>query len=431
MSFIEDLSVHGPGWLASKQAVNGQTSRVRPPSSMILAFLNTQNFSAFDASSFRQIFQTPFTGPCAVRAWYETDATTTSTVDAVSLAAGRSVSDLNPLNADGSAASWTTTASGAVSLSAASASVANDGLVGFGASPWALLNIPAPTDGGLGGYVYVGTKLASGTGRCMVGNAGRPVTDWPNTINTLLPNLKSTQFLKSGGDYVTANQNSFPTPTTNPCYYMPCSYLEIVPVNSKVISGINAGDSTTLGLGTGTPLVQPIGYSWANIAANSLNAAGSRIHIANFGYEGRTSLHYLNRFNLLLNDPSFAPTFAVIQPFSVNDSTFSESLVPAGFLLSIQIAKALKARGTLPILRTVIPSSTATAGQDAVRTKYNDMIRSVGFGVYDLDSIVTAGGSPATIQAGLTYDGIHLNRAGNEAAAPVFETLLRNLGLVY
>lgn len=394
-------------------------------------YVNNVAFSNFDTSSFRQIFQVPVTGLVAVRAVYETDAT--SAVPAISntaFAAGRSISDTNPLDASGSAAAWQVVTNTVVS--AASASLATDGNVGVGKSAWVYMNIPAPTDGGQGGYVYVGTKLASGTAKGLVGNASRPTSDWGNTINALLPAMKYRAFY-SAGDYVTTNQNA--QPTTAEAYFNPVAQLDLIPLK-KVVWGVNIGDSTSQGLGTGTPAVQPYNYNWAHVGAHARLQSGVAITVTNDAYEGKPSAFYLGtpggssgRLALLLQDADFYPSFVIIQPFSVNDGTFTQATVDAAILNALQLAQACRKRGILPILRTIVPASTTTLAQDNIRKAGNAAIVAAGEAIFDMDAVVTDGASPARMQAAYVQaDGIHLNKAGNDAVGLAFARFLQGNG---
>lgn len=394
-------------------------------------FVNNVAFSNFDASSFRQIFQVPVTGLVAVRAVYETD--TTSAPPAISntaFASGRSISDTNPIDGNGNPASWKVVTN--TTVSAASASFATDGNFGVGKSSWVYLNVPSPIDGGMGGYVYVGTKLASGTAKGLVGNASRPTSDWGNTINGLLPGMKYRSFY-SVGDYVTTNQNA--QPSTAEAYFNPVTQLDLIPLK-KVVWGVNIGDSTSQGLGTGTPSIQPYNYNWAHIAAQSRLNDGVAITITNAAYEGKPSAFFLGtpggssgRLSLLLQDADFYPSFVVIQPFSVNDGTFTQATVDAAILSALQLAQACRKRGILPIIRTVVPAGTTSLAQDNIRKAGNAAILAAGEAVFDIDSVLTDGASPARmLPAYVQADGLHLNRAGNDAAGAAFAQLLQANG---
>lgn len=398
--------------------------------SIAIRYINNVGFSNFDTSSFRQIFQVPVTGLVAVQAQYETDATATPpSISTTAFAAGRAIGDTNPIDASGSPAVWKTVTNTAVGVS--SAAFATDANHGIGKTAWVYLNIPAPTDGGLGGYVYVGTKLASGTAKGLTGNGSRPTTDWANSINALLPGMKYRSFY-SAGDYVTTNQNA--QPTTSEAYLNPVTQINIIPIK-KCVWGVNIGDSTSQGLGT-LAGGEPYNYNWAHIGAHKRLEAGVAITVTNSAYEGKPSAYILGtpggtsgRLALLLQDADFYPSFVVIQPFSVNDGTFTQATVDAALLMAIQLAQACRKRGILPIFRTVLPAGTTTEAQDNIRKAGNAAILATGQLVFDIDAVMSDRATPARLKAAYSQaDLIHPNSAGHEAAGVAFAAVLQASG---
>lgn len=391
---------------------------------MQIRYVNWPSYNTFDTSSFRQIWQVPFQGPCLVRAVYETDATSVSTVSNCAFAAGRNYSDDDPVDASGSPATWQLQT--AIALTAASASFSTDGVYGFGKSGWVFLNIPAPTDGGLGGYVYTTTKLASGTGRGIVGNAARPTNDWESAISGLLPSMKYRALYKSG-DFATTSQNGMgaAVPTKN-SQFNPVAYLELIPM-TRSIAVAGFGDSTTQGLGTGTPAVQPYNYNPGHVAAYLMQSQrGKPVHFANFASEGKTSTFYLKRLETLLADDDFRPTFVFIQPISRNDNggVYSAASINSAISSAIQLAASCRKKNIIPIFRTALPDSTTNSTTDAYRKTGNDMIRASGVLCLDMDSMFSDGATPARIVSSHTYDGTHLNKTANDIAGAALASIL-------
>nr|MBL8412729.1 SGNH/GDSL hydrolase family protein [Dechloromonas sp.] len=392
-----------------------------------LRYVSLANFGAFDTSSFRQIFQIPFAGPCLVRAVYETDATTATSVSNCAFAAGRNYSDDDPVDADGNPATWQLQTT--INLTAADASWATNGIYGSGKSGWVALNIPAATDSGIGGYIYTTTKLSAGTGRCMVGNGARPTNDWESTISALFPSMKYRALYKTG-DYCTTNQNGMGAASPNKnAQYNPVAYLEIMPM-SRVLSGAIFGDSTTQGLGTGTPAVQPYNYNWGHVATSLYQSTtGKVMHIANFAHEGKTAAFYLKHLELLLADADFVPNFVVIQPFSKNDNggVYSTATINASIAAALPLAAAARKKGIIPIFRTITPDGGTNATTDGYRKAGNALIRASGVSCFDLDALFTDGASPARLQAAYTYDNTHYNKTGNDIAGAEFSRLIGKL----
>lgn len=380
-------------------------------------------------NTFRQIHQVPFVGRCLARMRYATSMATPAARTA-SFAAGRAIADTNPINAAGSAATWTVV-SAVTPPTPANTTFANQTEV---ATAWVLLDVPAPTDSGLGGYIYTNTVYAA-EDRAIVGNAARPTNDWGNHINALLPNQKYRAFF-SAGDYGTTNQNAMPT--TSEGQYHP-GWLEVIPL-SAVRYGVNIGDSTAAALGTGTPAVQPYNYNWAHIAAEDRLAAGVAVHVANFGHEGNTENEFLGavggtgRLAKLFANADFKPSFVIIQPASINSggAGFDAAAVTTSITDTLNWCKYLRERNIVPILRTVLPSSGLSTDREARRVDLNNWIRTSGEHVFDLATIVSNSAGTA-IESAYTYDGIHLNRAGNELGARHqtlgFARVLRAIGV--
>ena len=119
----------------------------------------------------------------------------------------------------------------------------------------------------------------------------------------------------------------------------------------------------------------------------------------------------------------------IIQPFSVNDGTFTQATVDAAILNALQLAQACRKRGILPILRTIVPASTTTLAQDNIRKAGNAAIVAAGEAIFDMDAVVTDGASPARMQSAYVQaDGIHLNKAGNDAVGLAFARFLQGNG---
>ena len=176
----------------------------------------------FSGITFRQVWQVPFVGRCLVRAVYET-AQATPAARTTAFAAGRSIADVNPIAADGTPAIWTV--SSATTPPAGGESIY---AWGRGKSDAIMLDIPAPTDGGAGGYIYTSTAFASSSGADMLsGNAARPITDWGVYINSRLAYMKYRSW-RNNGDYVTTNQNGMPDGTED--HPHPVAWLEITPL---------------------------------------------------------------------------------------------------------------------------------------------------------------------------------------------------------
>lgn len=401
------------------------------PSGMVRSRVNSASgFAANDTSSFRQIWQIPSTGLVAVRGGVDTSSTNPVS-RTCAFASGRGVRDTNPVDTSGAFSVWQVAPS--FTPTASAADQATTGNNGQGVSAWAVLNvIPQTDDATGGGYVYTTTRQA-GNEVGIVGNAARPTSAWGDVVNSILPAMKYRQF-HNPGDYVTANQNTMPDKPVDG-YYAGLSWLDYIPVK-RTYWGVNIGDSTSQALG-GSTSDSPYNMNWGHVAANDLIVSGTAVQISNFGYEGKPVSYFLGdpgasagRLALLAADPDFRPSFVVLQPFSLNGSGFDQVNIDVGLRAAILWCKKLRELGIVPILRTVIPSSTVDGAANARRIAANNLIRASGEVIFDLDAIVSNAAGDAIVTL-YTYDGTHLDRDGNEIGArhPTlgFSVLLRRL----
>ena len=125
----------------------------------------------------------------------------------------------------------------------------------------------------------------------------------------------------------------------------------------------------------------------------------------------------------MLADSEFKPSFVIIQPMSIN-ATVSDTQIMSDFVLSLQLAKKLKARGTIVIFRTIAPFAASNTTTDTIRIKYNDAIKSSGYSYLDVDAIVTNGAIPARLKTEYSLDGTHINALGNEEIANELKKIL-------
>lgn len=384
-----------------------------------LRYIGDPVYKTFDTSNIRQIFQSPVTGLVAVRARHESDSPTPPEISYTAFAGGRNISETNPTGRNGAAATWRTANS--TLLSAASAGFATNGLAGYGYTPWVYIDVPEAVDGGVGGYIYVGTKLASGTARCLDGSS----QTYSAYANSRLLNCRYRAFL-GGSDHTSVNQNAMPDPASDQSFN-PVAELQIIPVR-RCIAIDNWGDSTTEAIGN-SGLGHPYSYSWGTIAANLALADGVALHVANRGYSGKESApYYLNILeDRLANEADYAPDAVVIQPFSVNDGTFDQTKIDAGILKSMMIASELRRRGSTVIFRTVLPSGAASLTADNRRKAANQMFKSAGDLVFDFEALFSDGASPARMSTDYSWDGTHLLPKANEIAGAAFYNLLKRI----
>lgn len=387
--------------------------------------MNAPALATFDTTSFRWIEAVPFTGKKFVRVKYEND-TTSAWVGtmATAVAGGRAFADDNPVNAAGSAATWTVTSG--LAVPAADASVATNGKYGIAWTPWMLVDFPAATDGGYGSYLYIGMKLSSGTGRGLVRNASQKFEEWETVLSAGSTRQKARRLWKTGADYVTTNQNGMTGATTGAGggFYSPALQFEIMDV-AKGLTVLNVGDSTRGGQAT-----TAFSWNWMNQWADSRTSAALPISCCNLGFAGKAGAYYMGYLQQMLTDGSGLPDWLVLQPFTAN--TASEAGIQTDLQTAFAIAEAFEAKGTVVTFSTVGPAVNwfgASQANEAVRLYGNAMIRNSSRPYIDLDAVVSDGATPiAAVKAAFTPDGNHYNDTANaviasQAVAPVAKLL--------
>lgn len=95
-----------------------------------------------------------------------------------------------------------------------------------------------------------------------------------------------------------------------------------------------------------------------------------------------------------------------------------------------QFIDLCSANGMVTILETHTPSARiATSGVDDVRKSYNDQVRAKAAAdvlIFDADSFLTDGGSPARLIPAYSLDGTHYTTAGMDVLANQLGIMLKN-----
>lgn len=430
MTVSVNSSVSGNG-ASSSSVVNTNTGRYSTRQAPFVRIRNAQvsDLSVYDERTFRQIWQTPFIGMCNVRANFDTRDLATGVWSSIAIAAGRDISEINPLDAAGTAA--TSELFSDTPYTAADSGWATNGQVGRGQTGWSQQNIPAPVDGIGGGFVYTSVYNTNSAGRfAMVGNGARPSNDWQTYINPVLQRLKYRAAYGAGSvDNVTTNHGSFSISVDNSQFNV-ISDIDIIP-SASAIFGVAIGDSKIQCLGTGTPAEQWNNYSFPMVACDLFNRAGIRMCVANYGFEGRTSIYYLKRWEMLLADPDFAPDFILVQPISINGGGYSSATINAAIKETLRLAAISRSRGTVVIFSGASPDGGSTLSQDNLRKACNAALAQSGYAYFDAELGLTDGASPARLNAAYTYDGTHYNRTAiDQLLAPrLYNTIGNALGL--
>lgn len=193
----------------------------------------------------------------------------------------------------------------------------------------------------------------------------------------------------------------------------------------QVVGVVSVGDSITAG--TGSTILR---RNWAERAAITNSATGSTVAFgsANGGFPGQTSSQYVLRALDLIT--ALTPPVFVYSPWTPNDFPGAGGPVTAAVinLMRANLAKfvaACRAVGTLPVIWTGLPcpSKGINAASDQFRKDFNTEIRTT-YGtqilVWDADSVMTNGASPAGFLPGMSGDDLHPTDAGYDALAAKF-----------
>jgi hypothetical protein len=378
--------------------------------------INVPAYGAFDTTSFRRIEAVPFTGKKFVRVKYENDTTSAfGGTMSVALSGGRAFADNNPVNASGAGATWAV--SSGITVPVADASVATNGKYGSAWSPWMLVDFPAATDGGIGSYLYMTSKISAGTGRGMVGGAFN-TQEWETVLSAGTTRVKS-RCLHQLGDFVASNQNGMNAPTLGSTY-SPVIQFEIMDVDNG-LTVFNVGDSTRGGQGS-----TAYNWNWVNQWNDSRTNTATPIGVVNLGFAGKAGSYYMGFLEAMLTDGSVLPDWLILQPFTANSG--SESAIQADLQKAFYLAEQFELRGVTVTFSTVGPAVNwfgASSANEAVRLYGNEMIRRSSRPYIDVDAVVTNGATPiAAVKSVYTSDGNHYNNLGNAdiaalAVAPV------------
>ncbi len=373
-------------------------------------------YADFDTRSFRQIFQVPFTGPMWVRAVYHTDSGVGTMVTNTAFAAGRSISEDNPLDAAGAPAAWTAV-SGTV-VSAASGTVNDDGNYGVGKSGWVFVNVPAPIDGGQGGYIVVGTHSTALSRRMQVSASS---ANYEAFVNALLPNMKYRAYANAAGDNVSTNQAGFVNAAVGGNAFLnnyhACAGIEIQAAPGALTFTAGAGDSLEAGYGTNTT-VNPMGYGQGVIAASQLTAAGRPTVYMNLGCSGKGAAFFNRRVRDALLDTSFKPSYLFLQGWSLND-TITDATCLAGISQALETSRLAQAAGVRRVMLE-IPTGVNSdgAGTVATRLRVNALLRNqaaaAGIPIVDRERLLTDPVTNLIRPQFVAPDGLHYSRAGVE-----------------
>lgn len=186
------------------------------------------------------------------------------------------------------------------------------------------------------------------------------------------------------------------------------------------------GDSLFSGAGSGD-VAAGRNAPWLHLACCDISRSGRKVSFCNGGWGGQTSANFYQRG--LLEIPLIRPNVVVIQPYSNNDGTPTQTLANAHYGRMRAMCDYVRRYGGVPILWTQTPDAATTGTTEAFRVDINTRIRAAAATgqilMIDADAAVTDGASPARLLAGYATDSFHYNNAGHAAISAVAQPVLR------
>jgi len=104
------------------------------------------------------------------------------------------------------------------------------------------------------------------------------------------------------------------------------------------------------------------------------------------------------------------PTVAVYLAYSVNDGSASDQLLNACRARVLEFVHKCASVGTIPIIVSLFPQQTLTAGQYPLMAAFDDWCRDLGYLYFS--PLKTYGDSAGLWTGGWNIDNYHMNIAG-------------------
>lgn len=363
----------------------------------------------FGTAVAQQRLYVPFGGQTVqVRCVYRNDATGADLITAATAAtSGRSFSELNPLTAAGSAATFVTAGAGITVAAAASSAVPR-----LGRSAWMTVNVIEDSTRPGWGTIYVRSQNTSG-GRAIVLGADPAPADFLAAATL----FKCPIDFRAGLAPITGALDG----STVQNYSNRPFWIEVRTLGGDVRTVAAFGDSRVSGVGT-----EGDQYGWAQRACSDLNAQGLPVGYENWGLASTTSDTFLDRLNarLALGD---CPDIVLWQPGSNNDAgAWTEAVVSAQIARMFEAKALVEAMGSVFVPFTLFPSAGADTADEVVQwQRLNAAVRSCLYFI-DLDiPPFNNGAAIPTVPSYLTVDGTHINSEGQQMLSEAANRVLK------
>lgn len=406
-SAVSAMTAGGQVFTPTGQVVVGDARGVRPSfySRIPVGGAST----AFGTAVAQGRWYVPFGGQTVqVRCGYRNDATGADLITADTAAtSGRSFSELNPLTAAGSAATFVTAGAGITVAAAASAAVPR-----LGRSAWMTVNVIEDAGRPGWGTIYVRSQFTSG-GRAIILGADPAPAEFLAAATLFRCPID----FRAGLTPITGALDG----STVLNYSNHPFWIEIRTLGGDVRTVAAFGDSRVSGIGT-----EGGQYGWAQRACSDLNAMGLPVGYENWGLASSNSDTFLDRLNarLALGD---CPDIVLWQPGSNNDAgAWTEAVVSAQIARMIEAKEKVESLGGVFVPFALFPSAGAnTADKVAQWRRLNAAARSMRYFVdFDVAPFNNGAAIPA-VPNDMTVDGTHINPTWQQVLANIAAPVIR------
>ena len=359
--------------------------------------------TAFGTAVAQVRWYVPFGGQTVqVRCVYRNDATGADLITADTAAtSGRSFSELNPLTAAGSAATFVTAGAGITVAAAASAAVPR-----LGRSAW--MTVDVIEDAGRPGWgtIYVRSQFTSG-GRAIILGADPAPAEFLAAATL----FKCPIDFRAGLTPITGALDG----STVQNYSNRPFWIEVRTLGGDVRTVAAFGDSRVSGVGT-----EGGQYGWAQRACSDLNAQGLPVGYENWGLASTTSDTFLDRLNarLAVGD---CPDVVLWQPGSNNDTNaWTEAVVSAQIARMIEAKEKVESLGGVFVPVTMFPSAGANTDDKVTQwLRLNSAARACRHYIeFDVAPFNNGAAIPA-VPNDMTVDGTHINATWQQVLASI------------
>jgi len=308
----------------------------------------------------------------------------------------------NTITNDGSTGWVQVTFNGATTWALPAAASSTTGDAGILLTDWMPINSLTPVDGCPWPYIMARIKLDANFSYS--GGLGQFSTD--NTKQNYFESFRAV-----GTDAVTTPSN-FGTPSANDANNIIFGFEFIGP--GPTIPVIAIGDSITQGLhsSAGSDSVDPATLSWVPLAYSHLISDGLPFNLYNYGFSGAntTTTCAIGKTAVTTHKPAIA----LYSVYSPNDgsSTLTQAAADSMYARALDFGRHALINNCLPIFMFLAPNANYSSTYDPIRKSLIAKIKSKGFQVRDLTTLIGDGANPERFLSGQNFDTLHPSLTG-------------------